>query len=432
MSYELMEKGVKHRLSPWLKKAIGLTATAAVLIVPSSTIHDRPESLGTAPSAPDFSEYEPDIEIEEAEPTPVVINQPPPPPLMINDVTRDTGTDMQSCEVHRVCGADLGAIVELNDGRYLHLFGDSFQSAGPHLPDLPDGYDKYRPQTALVTDEIPTHGKPIEFDSALGTDSEGIAPDLFGWGHTITDGVAIPGTDDIAISYQNIKGGRPYWKTDQAGIAWSDDGGKTFELTGPIWENNEDNTDPYQMWSMQQDGNHVYVVSVRAGRQPGPMMLFRVPHNKILEKDAYTYWNGDGWGEQKDAEPIMEGHFGEPSLRKISDGNWVLAYADYSGLPKIVTQTLKNPDDGPSGEWLDPVTQLTWHQLEFPYGGYVHPASTADNVIMSVSSWKREWEHDAPEGDKGELIWYFVGHIMRDLGIKPPEDPGQVANLSIP
>lgn len=135
-------------------------------------------------------------------------------------------------------------------------------------------------------------------------------------------------------------------------------------------------------------------------------MLFRVPIDEMLEKDAYTYWNGSDWGEQDDAQPILEGHFGEPSLRKLSDGTWMLGYADYSKLPKIVTQTLIDSKTGPQGEWSKPKTQVTWHQMEFLYGGYIHPRSTKDNVIMMVSSWKRINN----ETENGELVWYYVGH----------------------
>ena len=427
MSNELMRRKRWEREPTWKQRIIGSIGVAAVLMAlsPSPSVntinhstHAQSSSSQKAESTPEYTEDQ----AEELRPQliEIKINQPPPPPLIIGEITRDTGTDSQSCKEFYVCGTDLGIPVKLNDGSTAYLFGDTLAVAGPHL-ELPPGVDHYRAQAMLISNTIPIAGESIIFDRAIGLDGSGIAPDLFGWGHTVSDGVAIPGTDNIAVSYQDIKGGQPYWKTDQAGIAWSANGGNNFELIGPIWENNEDNTDPYQMWSMQRDGEWVYIVSTRAGRQPGPMMLFRVPVDQMLEKDAYKYWDGEDWGEQNDAQAIMNGHFGEPSMRKLSDGTWVLAYADYNGYPKIVTQTLENSDDGPTGVWSEPKIQLTWHDLPFLYGGFIHPDSTPDNLILMVSSWKREKEPDAPKEDKGELVWYFVGHLVTKLHENPPE-----------
>jgi len=64
----------------------------------------------------------------------------------------------------------------------------------------------------------------------------------------------------------------------------------------------------------------MYIVSVRAGRQTGPMMLFRVLRNRMFDQGAYVYWNGSGWGTKEGAVPILEGTFGKPSLRKLCDG----------------------------------------------------------------------------------------------------------------
>jgi hypothetical protein len=55
------------------------------------------------------------------------------------------------------------------------------------------------------------------------------------------------------------------------------------------------------------------------------MMLFRVPWNRMFDQGAYVYWNGSGWGTKEGDVPGLQGTFGKPSLRKLSDGTWALA-----------------------------------------------------------------------------------------------------------
>lgn len=343
---------------------------------------------------------------------------PPTPPIFMNGLTRDTGMDMQSCRTYEVCGTDLGIAVELPPDEYgnrrvMFLWGDTFAIAGPFMEHTP-GADKYRAQAILTSGMMPTDGQPLIFDGYLGVGEPGTAPDLFGWNRTLTDGISFTETGDIYLSWQSIveaEAGKP-WRTRDAGLAKQAPDGR-FELVGPVWENNADNTDPYQMWSMARDGDYVYIVSVRAGRQHGPMMLFRVPWNQMLDESAYTYWNGSGWGSKDSATPIMNSKFGEPSLRKLQDGTWVLAYMDYSHGPRLVTQTLVDNATGPSGEWDKPKEQLTWRELPAPYGGFIHPFSTADNLILMVSTWQREKPQH--EDDPGRPIRYDVMHMITSV-----------------
>ena len=49
---------------------------------------------------------------------------------------------------------------------------------------------------------------------------------------------------------------------------------------------------------MQHDGDWVYVFSVKAGRHEGPMILRRVPWDKMADQTAHQDWdwNGQDWG----------------------------------------------------------------------------------------------------------------------------------------
>lgn len=380
----VVKKHERVRVTDWMARFVGATSIATMLMVPAAQHALDP---GEKPYNPGIT-FEPEPEIIETAPASPVYNEK-------TGMTRDTGLDTQSCKDFVVCGTDLGIPFLLPDGNNVgYLFGDTFAVQGPFLDGLEPGADKYRAQVMLRSDDIPTKGQSIVFDSAAGLEyaEKATAPEFLGqWHILVNDGVSLP-DGSIVISYQHtVEVDDPAdktWHTDYAGLAWSPDGNH-FELIGPKWENTPDNNDPYQMWSMQRDGDYVYIVSDRAGRKTGPMMLFRVRWDEMLNPDAYTYWSGDSWGKKQDAKPIMEGRFGEPSLRKLQDGTWVLSYADYSRTPKIVTRTIQDPASGPEGVWSEPKIQLTWQQQPFLYGGFVHPNSTKDNLILMVSVWER-------------------------------------------
>lgn len=139
-------------------------------------------------------------------------------------------------------------------------------------------------------------------------------------------------------------------------------------------------------------------------------MLFRARWDQMLDKDAYEYWDGSEWGEKSNAKPIMTGHFGEPSLRKLSDGTWVLSYADYTEYPKIVTQTILDPAHGPEGEWSKQKIQITANELPNLYGGGIHPYSTKERLILMVSTWQTKGP--AENIEDRELVRYDVSHLV--------------------
>ncbi len=356
-----------------------------------------------------------------------------------NEGWRITGADLEVCHRRQVCGTDLGIPFTLPDGNTALAFGDTFPVADPaHQV----GLYGWRSPVLLRSDDVPTPDKPITFDSAVGIKGDGMAPEIIPNGHndgneyTVipTDGVSFPETGNVIVSYMSIRSwdrvGDEEWQTNYAGLAWSPDG-EHFYRIGPTWENDSAGDNPFQMWSMQRDGDFVYIVSTRAGRQYGPMMLMRVPWDRMLEKAAYECFDGYGWGGEcapmsygvgKDRQ-LMEGRFGEPSLRKIhfddaecdtpqkrqlSLGNcdlWVLSYLDREKL-QIVTHFSSFPG-GPAGPWSEPKVQVTWDQFPFLYGGYIHPLSTPSNMTLMVSTWRPPINGDRARYD----VTQFHGNI---------------------
>ena len=318
-------------------------------------------------------------------------------------LTRVSGADMPETTRFGVHGTDLGIPVDLGNGNVAYIFGDTFEDAnsnGIH------GGKGWRSPVLLRSNQKPIPGKPIRFDSAAGLNGEGIAPEIMPNGHrsngefTVipTDGISFPETGEMIVSYMSVRewtepGGDPAWKTNHAGLAWSPDGNH-FQRIGPIWPETPASDSPFQTWSMQRDGEFVYVISVQAGRRPGgsgPMLLQRVHWDKMLDATQYQCWSGDGtWGS--DCKPIIEGSFGEPSLRLLRDGTWAMSYldVDYPDRPIIVTRTA----DSPQGPWSEPKVQITWKELPQLYGGFIHPYSTRNSLVLMVSTYQPHKRYD--------------------------------------
>ncbi|KAL2004750.1 hypothetical protein VTN00DRAFT_3278 [Thermoascus crustaceus] len=312
---------------------------------------------------------------------------------------RLTGEDLDTGHRWGVAGTDLGIPYVLENGAVGFLFGDTFSTQWPD-----DGRD-WRSPVMLRSAIHPGEPDGIVFDSAAGVAGDGLAPEIAHNGHhgddgfgtgTVeasvipNDGISFAETGQQIVSYMSIKEWTSPWVTNYAGLAVSTDGGNIFtRLDTAIWPNTPDNTDPFQMATMQRDGDFVYVFSVRSGRQPGPMMLRRVRWDRITDPAAYEGWgwNGSDWGWGRPCSAILEGTFGEPSVRKLADGTWVMVYLDLEKRA-IVSRTAEGPDR----VWSDEVVQVTWDQELFLYGGFIHPWSTAKegDLHLMVSKWERD------------------------------------------
>ena len=327
------------------------------------------------------------------------------------NVQRVTGADLDTCIRWDVCGTDLGIPYQLENGSFGYLFGDTFSTRNPEDP---QPADSWRSPVMLRSSVVPGPNSPIVFDSAAKIQGNGHAPEIMPNGHRQdnefsvipNDGIGFPETGDQIISYQSIRTwdikGDENWQTNYSGLAWSPNGNDFYRI-GPTWQNDSSNNDPFQMQSMQRDGDYVYIISVRAGRQNGPMMLQRVAWDKMFYKEAFECWNGSSWGGV--CQPILQGRMGEPSLRKI--GNvWAMSYLNIN-VNAIVTRAAYSP----TGPWSSEKVQVANTGQNAQYGGFIHPASTSDNLTMMVSS----WQHDI----YGRTLRYDVSSVRGTLQSPP-------------
>jgi len=357
-------------------------------------------------------------------------------------VERISGGDRSTWVKGRVAGTDLGIPFKLENGvSYGYLFGDSFvnQFPGPGVP------GDWRSPVAFRSAQDPKT-QTITFDSAYGTPANANgninAPDIVyndkknndfnAWGQEFTvipnDATAFATGEQIMSimsvnRWRNANGSNAVgwtggWRTNFNSLCISTNGNNfsrppVDQNFDAIWWNNEQNTDPFQMMSLMDDhgSGWVYAISVRAGRQNTPMMLQRAPWNDMFHKASWQGWNNNGgtwhWGASGECTSLFpEKMMGEPSLRKLPNGTWVMAYlTNVSALNGNIAIVTRKSTNGPTGPWSAEKIQVTHDpnvfnttgsiQLPNPYGGFIHPLSgTGTNeLVMFVSQWNSNNYH---------------------------------------
>ena len=138
------------------------------------------------------------------------------------------------------------------------------------------------------------------------------------------------------------------------------------------------------------------------------MMLQRVRWQDITNKDAYEGWGWDGstWGWGRPCTAILNGNFGEPSVRKLADGTWAMSYLT-NGM--IVTRTASRPD----AAWSDEKIQVISLQEACLYGGFIHPWSTVgtNNLHMMVSAYQDSNGNCGGNGQDAYDVRHWVGTL---------------------
>jgi Domain of unknown function (DUF4185) len=148
----------------------------------------------------------------------------------------------------------------------------------------------------------------------------------------------------------------------------------------------------------------VYIVANNFDRS-APVRLFRVPPKEFTDRSRWQGWSAAaGWNA--DPTPLWGDLVGEMSIRQI-DGKTVLSYfnastgnmevrvaADPTGLGAAPVTTVVRAD-----YWPDPAEALpdpADNTLAQPYGGYIAPGSTLDELRVFVSQWNTTSREHGP------------------------------------
>ena len=209
-----------------------------------------------------------------------------------------------------------------------------------------------------------------------------------------TNGISVGGR--IYIHFMSIRSWFP-WTVNYAGIAYSDDDGKTFTRVDGLFPPDSN----FAQVSFVRDGGYVYLFGIPAGRSGG-VKLARVESDKILDKNAYSYCKmADGaplWvGSEAEADIIVPGPVGELSVQWNPYLNsWLMLYLNDKDEP------------GDKRRWIEARTSPSlgkpWSAERFViapaelssmggwgiYGPYMHPVYTEGDgktVYFMLSMW---------------------------------------------
>jgi hypothetical protein len=293
-----------------------------------------------------------------------------------------------------VGGTDLGIPVRQPNGKIAYIFGDTFEQNTVGGP----GWRS----PVLLRSESGNLAGGIAFDSAAGGS---YAKQILGYSHSSSEYTTWLPSDAITIGsrmylhYMVNKGlGQVRWSQ----IAYSDDNGENWHLSGARWEGGE-NDGLRQLWTWERgDDGYVYTITT-SFKRADPILLHRVREEKILDKNAYEPWGyRDGtWAWGNPATVVLTGKFGEMCLRKV-ENKWLLSWfnaADYDITIKVFDSPTSNLY---TAKTYKPIKGSSWDdqsdtRVAQLYGGYIHPDSTLHDLHLVVSQWNTEqnWPYRA-------------------------------------
>jgi hypothetical protein len=298
------------------------------------------------------------------------------------------GAPPDTCGRFGVCGTDLGIMWDAGNGTVLVLFGDTYGLPDPKPggsdwrnnvigacrdTDLDDGLNI----TWMATDTA-RHARQIIPRDTRQDKEETVVP---------TSGISVGPRN--YITYMSVREWNEpgHWKTNYAGIAYSDDYGATWTKPDSArWPNNADHTQNWQMCAMVHSGEYVYLFGTQNGRF-GPARLARVPATKVLDLSEHQQWDahsGTWIKNPPQATEVIPAPVGEMSvIWHEPTKQWLAGYTD--NVHKSIAVRTATDLRGPWSEPNHVVTDAQFHAL---YGGFWHPWSTnRDTPYMSISQW---------------------------------------------
>ena len=150
----------------------------------------------------------------------------------------------------------------------------------------------------------------------------------------------------------------------------------------------------------------VYIVANSFTRSR-PVLLYRATPQTFTDRSRWLGWAaGPGGGWNKPPTPLWPDSVGEMSIMQI-DGKTVLSYFN-SATGNMEVRVANDPTslgDAPvtivvqHDDWPDPAESLPPpydNRLAQPYGGYISPGSTIDELRIFVSQWDTRERVRAP------------------------------------
>lgn len=285
-------------------------------------------------------------------------------------LTAGTGAMNRTDAKWGIFGTDLGHTF-MYRGRMAMVFGDTL--GGPAAEDFwsvphedwrsnsmawinpPRSPEKGLVLSSMVTDR-PGHAKELLASKKIDGDETTVIP---------TYGAAV--RDRLFLHYMSVrKWGAPgHWTLNHSGLAYSDDTGQTWTKDkAMIWPGDSN----FGQVSIV-DAGHLYFFGIPGGRYGG-VQLARVHPYRILNPEAYDYWNGTRWtSSPAAAATIVPPNVGELSVRWNSYyRRWLMMYLD-DPAGEIHLRTARQL----TGPWSSPKIVTTSKQYPSLYAPYITP-----------------------------------------------------------
>lgn len=290
----------------------------------------------------------------------------------------------------QVDGTDLGIMWQSKPGQIAVLFGDSFGKGWTGGGAGGDDQDWRSNVLAYSSNHDLSRGLKID---TMIQDSRCHAAELLDSRKIVNFETTVIPTSGFALgnrqymSYMSVNHWSKIpgmWWTNDGGLAYSDDDGKTWVKDQYAKWNNMFGVDRFQVATMVPHGGYVYMFGTPNGRI-GVIGLARVPKSQVLNKSAYQYWVNGTWAPSQEnlATPLVPGIAGELSVRyDDSSDQWQMVYLD-SLRHAIVLRTAREPQ----GTWTDDVPLVDTDDYPTAYGGFIHPWSTGKDLYFTISAW---------------------------------------------
>jgi hypothetical protein len=277
--------------------------------------------------------------------------------------------------------ADLGEVVQLPDGRYVAIFGDSF--AGNHV-----GADPHYASVAVPV-TFDDQGRPHFGAPLTGTDG---SPNIL-----FPPPPQAAGKNTLPAGSIRMRDGTTYvmaagtTNLNPDGGSWltqvTNDPSRGWQPIQGSWR--APGAAPTQISGYQAADGNVYIAADSFDRTQG-VTMYRVDPSHVTDRSAWQPWTGNGWGTpQQAAAPISNTPYGELSFREV-DGRPVLSGFN-QGNGNLEVRVANNPTTVFSDGTPTVVAQQSNpggpNYLPHNYGGFILPGSTLDHLNLFASQW---------------------------------------------
>ncbi|MHA3022951.1 DUF4185 domain-containing protein [Mycobacterium sp. BMJ-28] len=290
--------------------------------------------------------------------------------------------------------ADLGEVVTLPNGKQVAIFGDAFE--GDHVGADPH-YRSVAVPVSFDSEGRPHYGPPL-------TGPKGSPNELFSIPQAALD--ADPATNDTLPggtvkvgndTYMMVVGTKNNLEpTGSWLVKVNNDFSKPWEAIPGSWASSSGpDARPTQISGFQssKDGK-VYIAADSFDRTSGVTMYQVDPNNggSIADRGTWQPWTGAGFGTPTDTPTIVSpDRYGELSFQEVQ-GHAVLSGFNVHNGPDGAVEVLVG--DSPTSVFDNVPTVVVQNGtpqgpnwVPQPYGGFIMPGSTLDNMNILVSQW---------------------------------------------